>query len=183
MKLPFAHIETARLVLRPPQMADWEAFRAFLASARSEHVGGPYDDKTAWRAMGHITGHWMLRDYGSYVLTLKGGDDAGFGMVGPWFPEGHPEPELAWSIWSAEHEGQGFAEEAAIATRDHAYGTLGLPSLVSYIDAPNARSITLAQRLGAVLDTAAPAPDQDEPPVHVYRHIAPDADGSPEAYA
>lgn len=182
MKLPFAHIETPRLVLRPPEMADFEPFCAFMASERSKYVGGPYSREAAWRAMGHITGHWMLRDFGSFVVTLKG-DDTGLGFVGPWWPEDLPEREIGWSIWNADVEGKGFAFEAAMATREHAYTTLGWDTAVSYIDLGNARSIALAERMGAVLDETAAKPDQDEPPVLVYRHPAPDADGNPEAYA
>jgi len=47
-------------------------------------------------------------------------------------------------------EGQGFAAEAALAVRDHAYGTLGFRTLTSLIVPGNTRSIKLAERLGCV---------------------------------
>ena len=52
-------------------------------------------------------------------------------------------------------EGQGIAFEAASAVKAYAKGQLKLPSLVSYIDAGNQRSIALATRLGAYRDFAA----------------------------
>ena len=62
------------------------------------------------------------------------------------------------------------AREAALAVRDWAYGTRGLGALVSYIDPENARSIRLAERLGAMPDDGAPQPAHD--PCLVYRHSA-----------
>ncbi|MEL7026999.1 MAG: GNAT family N-acetyltransferase, partial [Pseudomonadota bacterium] len=49
---------------------------------------------------------------------------------------------------------------------------LGLSTLVSYIDPENARSIALAERLGAVRDDEAEKPE-DNP--LVYRHPTPEA--------
>jgi RimJ/RimL family protein N-acetyltransferase len=92
-------------------------------------------------------------------------------MTGPWFPEGWPEQEIGWSLWSAEAEGRGFALEAAQAARGYAYGDLGWPTAVSYIRPENRRSIALAQRLGAVLDPDAATPDDSDD--LVYRHPAP----------
>lgn len=59
----------------------------------------------------------------------------------------------------------------------------GIKTLVSYIDPANARSIALAERLGARHDPDAPLPEGETPEeTIVYRHT-PDSDGSPEAYA
>ena len=51
------------------------------------------------------------------------------------------------------------------AARHFAFGILKWPSVVSYIDPANARSIALVERLGATLDTAASDAD-----LLVYRH-------------
>ena len=109
-----------------------------------------------------------MRGYGSFVFTLKD-SDAPLGMTGPWHPEGWPETEIGWTIWTPEAEGKGYAYEAARAARDFARQSLGWTEIVSYIDVPNARSIALAQRLGAVHDPAAPSPHPDEP-ILVFRH-------------
>ncbi len=53
------------------------------------------------------------------------------------------------------------------------YGALGLKTLVSYIDADNAPSIRLAERLGATRDDDAPLPENER--CLVYRHPGPEA--------
>lgn len=164
-------IETAHLTLRRPQAGDWEAWAAFMGSERARYVGGPYDRELAWRSYAQVVGHWVLRGWGSFVLTRRG-SDAALGSVGPWFPEGWPEHELGWTIWSAEAEGAGYAFEAAEAARRHAYDVLGWTTAVSYIDPANARSIALAERLGAVEDAHARRVHADD---LVYRHPGPEA--------
>ncbi len=74
-------------------------------------------------------------------------------------------------------EGNGIATEAARACVAHAYDTLGWDTVVSYIDPDNARSIALAERLGATLDTQATPPTRKDPDATdalVYRHPSPE---------
>lgn len=179
-----ATIETPRLLLRQPELGDWEAIAAFLGSDRARFIGGPYTRPNAWRGFGHMVGHWTLRGFGLFVGVEKA-TGAQVCSAGPWYPEGWPEHEIAWSIWTQDAEGKGFAYEAALATREWAYATLGWQTAVSYIDAANTRSAALAQRLGCAIDHDAPKFDEDtgEGEYHVWRHPAPDADGNPEAYA
>ena len=164
-------LETPRLILRAPGPADWEGFATFLASPRSCFVGGPVERTKAWRAFGHLTGHWVLRGFGSFIITLKE-TGAAIGMTGPWFPEGWPERELGWAMWSDDHQGWGLAFEAATAARDFAFRDLGWTTAVSYINPGNTRSIALAERLGARRDTEAAIPHPEEPTL-VYRHPKP----------
>lgn len=165
-------IETERLVLRAPQRQDWPLFNAFLASPRSDFIRSvAYAEPLAWRAFGHVIGHWVLRGFGQFVFTdRKTGTP--LGMAGPWFPAGWPEPEIGWTVWAPEAEGRGYAVEAARAARDHAFHDLGWTTAVSYIAPDNARSIALAERLGAVRDEDAAHPGDD--PCRVYRHPRPE---------
>lgn len=165
-------LTTDRLTLRAPVMADWPAWRDFVASDRSRYIGGPLDEGKAWRAFGHIAGMWALRGYGSFAFTLKG-SDAPLGMTGPWYPADWPERELGWTLWTPEAEGKGYAREAAEAARAHAFHDLGWNTAVSYIDPDNARSIALAERLGAWRDDTAAYPG--DRPCLVYRHPTPEA--------
>jgi len=166
-------IRTERLTLRAPARQDWPLFNAFLASPRADYIrSAGYDEMLAWRAFGHVIGHWVLRGFGSFVFT-RAGDDTALGMTGPWFPAGWPEPEIGWTVWSPEAEGKGYAFEAANAARDHAFRDLGWDTAVSYIDPENARSIALAERLGAVRDHGAAHPGDE--PCLVYRHPRPEA--------
>ena len=165
-------LTTERLTLRAPEGRDWPAWAEFMATDRARHVGGPVAADKAWRAFGHVIGHWAMRGFGSLVFTERNGD-AALGMAGPWFPEGWPEHEIGWTVWSAAHEGAGLAREAAQAARAYAYDTLGWTTAVSYIEPGNARSVALAERLGAWREDQAPTPRGE--PCLVYRHPGPEA--------
>ncbi|WP_212525143.1 GNAT family N-acetyltransferase [Actibacterium sp. MT2.3-13A] len=161
-------IETERLVLRAPKLSDFEPFLAFMQSDRARFVRrAEIDRDTGWRAFAHVAGMWMLRGYGSFIFSARD-DDHPLGMAGPWHPITWPEREIGWALWAPEAEGNGLAFEAARAARDFARETLGWDAAVSYIDPQNARSIALAERLGAVLDPAAQTPGGE--PCLTYRH-------------
>ncbi|WCR11672.1 GNAT family N-acetyltransferase [Paracoccus stylophorae] len=174
---PTPILTTERLTLRAPKGSDWPAWRAFMASDRLRFVRpDDFDDAASWRAFGHAIGHWAMRGWGMFVFTARD-DDTPLGMAGPWFPEGWPEREIGWSLWPPEAEGKGLAAEAAGAARAHAFGALGWTTAVSYVDPGNARSIALAERMGAIRDDAAPVPHSDRPCL-VYRHSAAHAKGA-----
>lgn len=174
-------LETERLILRAPVASDWPAFYAFMQSERSQHVRiGLASEALAWRAFGHIIGHWVLRGWGNFVITDRA-TGAALGACGPWFPATWPEREIGWSIWAAEAEGQGIAYEAARAAQAHVFDVLGWDSAVSYIDPANTRSAALAQRLGCVMD--AQTADVMGYTATVWRHPRPAPDGRAEAYA
>jgi len=179
-------IETPRLVLRFPEIADEPMCNAFLASDRAHFVGGPADRGRAWRAFAHLAGQWDMRGYGMFTSTLR---DTGqpIGMCGHFHPIDMAEPEISWSIWAPEFEGKGYAYEAAMAARDYAYHTLGWTTVTSNIDAENARSIALAERLGCVKESSYSEDDGhgNDVLVHLYRHPSADElarDGGMGAY-
>lgn len=157
-------IETARLRLRGVVPGDWPAYRAYRMSPRSTLTGA--GETLIWTSFAAFAGHWALRGFGRFIVEQR---DTGLpiGHVGPYFPDSHPEPELTWTLWAAEHEGQGFAREAAAAARDFAFVFLRWESAVSYIEVANNRSRHLVQRLGARQDPAAHAP---YPATEVWRH-------------
>lgn len=167
-------LHTRRLMLRAPAARDCDAFCAFMASDRARFIGGTAEPGRAWRAFGTILGHWIMRGFGLFVITGKSTDEA-IGMAGPWFPESWPEREIGWSLWRAGDEGEGLAAEAAAITRDFAFARLGWDTAVSYIDLDNARSIALAERLGAVrdMDAATPPGHPDGGMIGVWRHPNP----------
>ncbi len=163
-------LETERLILRAPKPDDWPVWHAFAVTERAQYIGGPFTLSTAWRGFCHIAGMWAVLGFGSFVITRRG-DDTALGMTGPWAPADWPENELGWTVWAPENEGTGLAYEAAKAGRAYAYNTLGWSTAVSYIDPENARSIALAERLGAVRDDEAARPHPED---LVYRHPAPE---------
>ncbi|MCV6596625.1 MAG: GNAT family N-acetyltransferase [Mangrovicoccus sp.] len=160
-------LTTQRLRLRRPISQDLDGFMAFAQSERAQYLSFHSDPAQAWRSFCVILAHWDLRGYGMFALTLPGADRC-LGLVGPWYPQGWPEQELGWMIWTSEAEGQGYAQEAALAARGYAYKVLGWDTAVSYIAPENTRSIALAERLGAILDPEAARPNAL--PCSVYRH-------------
>ncbi len=166
-------LETERLTLRPPTGADARGLIDFLQTDRACHMGGPMALADAWETAAMVPGHWSLRGYGLWAVVPKG--EAGpVGTVGLQFPARWPEGEIAWHLWSDAAEWRGLALEAAQAARAHAFGALGWRTAVSYIAPDNARSIRLAQRLGARPEPGAPHPF-GEVPCTVWRHPAPGA--------
>lgn len=174
-------LDTPRLRLRAPAIADFEGFAAYLASERSRFTGGPLERNLAWRGFGHIVGHWVLRGYGVFVIEDKATGRA-IGTSGPWFPEGWPEPEIAWTLWDAAAEGKGLAVEAALAARAWAYEALGWTTAISLILEGNARSEALAARMGCVPEGRFTHAQYGAS--SIWRHPPADAQGAGlEAYA
>lgn len=172
-------IETARLILRAPEITDFAVFDAIFESPRAVYMGGPFDRAGAWDEFTECVSGWLLRGHGAWAITRKdSGETIGFTLIHMEY--GDREPELGWYL-SETAEGQGFAFEAANAARAHALDTLALPALVSYIDPPNRRSIRLAENLGAWRDDVAAADFDDD--VLVYRHAPAADDGGMEAYS
>ena len=162
-------LTTERLTLRAPGPEDFEPFAAFYASERASMVGGPMDRPDAWRALAGIVGHWHMRGYGRWTMVDRA-TGAPVGVVGLHCPESWPEPEVGWIAFEGA-EGRGLAREAAEAARAHAYGALGWATAISLIDPRNARSIALAERMGAAREA-----DHDHPKygaMGVWRHPAP----------
>jgi monofunctional chorismate mutase len=108
-------LQTDRLTLRAPKLADFEHWAAFFASPRSVHERGMMDRADAWRVWAADVALWMLRGYGAFGCDDRA-TGAYVGEVGIYRPEGFPEPELGWFV-VPEAEGQGYAAEAASIDR------------------------------------------------------------------
>ncbi len=159
-------LETDRLTLRASRLNDFDAFAAFFTSPRSRFVDGPLSLGQAWDAFAAGLGRWALVGYGAWMIERRA-DGARVGVVSLNHPVATPERELGWLLWDG-FEGQGYALEAAARARTFALEQLGWETFVSNIDRANLRSIRLAEKLGATLDTDAKTPG--EPQTLVYRH-------------
>lgn len=162
-------IETARLCLRAPSLADYPAYEAVFTSDRAVHVGGPFDAEASFNDFAQAVAGWMLLGSGAWTITEKGSDVA-LGWIYLWQEFGDPEPEFGW-ILTAEAEGRGIATEAARAVLPRAMALFGPGGVVSYIDPPNLASIRIAEKLGAQRDPVAEAALSDWGML-VYRHFA-----------
>lgn len=161
-------IATKRMILRAPRIDDFDAFAEMLAPPRGKFYGDTQTREDAWGEFMQLNATWLLRGYGAWALTDRDTSEVlGFVQIGA--EPGDWEPELGWVV-SKHAEGKGFAREAARAVRTYAFGTLNLPSLVSYIDAENARSVRLAEALGAKRDPEAEEHMTEDEACCVYRH-------------
>jgi RimJ/RimL family protein N-acetyltransferase len=158
---------TKRLTLRLPTEADFEGYAALYGDpvVMAGVESPPINRGEAWLRMAGLIGHWALRGYGPFaVCETEGG--AFVGRVGLWRPEAWPELELIWTL-SRPAWGKGYATEAARAARDWAFPTYDLERLVSFIRPWNARSLAVAQRLGAQQDGEI---EVDGKPLQVWKH-------------
>ena len=164
-------LETGRLRMRGPAAADFEPVAAFLDSDRAAYIGGRRNRADAWRTFAVLVGHWELRGYGMWSLDER--ETGRFvGLVGLYYPEDWLAPEVGWWIVDEESEGKGYAFEAALAARRHALDVVGWREVFSVVAPENARSIRLAERLGATLDRTVTAPNGR--PALIFRHPAPE---------
>ncbi|RMA43993.1 GNAT family N-acetyltransferase [Rhodophyticola porphyridii] len=143
-------VTTEHLILRAPQLSDFEAYADFRGSDRAAFVGGPNSPAQAWQQLCALAGQWQFRGYGRWMIADKETDQP-LGVTGLHHPFDWPEPEIAWSLFAAG-EGRGIAYEAALAVRAYAYETLGWSTVISCVDSKNTRSLALAKRLGCKPD-------------------------------
>ncbi len=141
-------LETSRLLLRQWQRRDFDTYADYYGDEElARYVGGRCNRNQAWRRMAAELGHWMLHGFGLWALEEKATKDL-VGCAGLWFPEGWPELELGYWL-TPSGRGKGYATEAALRSREYAYGVLRAKTLVSYIHPENEPSTRVAERLGA----------------------------------
>jgi RimJ/RimL family protein N-acetyltransferase len=141
-------LRTQRLLLRPPEQADFEAWAALDADeVATRFIGGASDRNASWQGLATAVGMWTLRGC-SLFSVLEADTGRWVGRVGPWLPEGALGTEVGWAI-DRSAWGRGYATEAAEAAIGWAFGTLGWAEVIHCIDAENAASIAVAERLGS----------------------------------
>ncbi|MEM8824240.1 MAG: GNAT family N-acetyltransferase [Pseudomonadota bacterium] len=160
-------LRTDRTILRAPRLTDFAHLHGITGTDRAIFEGGPSTPAETWSDLCTMTATWLLRGHGLWTIETHAGDIAGFVLIG--LEPGDEEHELGWLL-CAEFEGLGLATEAAHAARDHAWHTLQVPSLVSYIAPGNTRSEAVARRLGAAPDGTLMAGK-----ITTWRHPAPEA--------
>lgn len=143
-------IETPRLLLRPPRMEDFDAWAVFLEDeTATRYIGGRQPRPTAWRTFMGMCGCWHMTGIAMFSVIEKASGQW-VGRLGPWYPEGWPEPEIGWGI-AREHWGKGYASEGAAAAMDYAFDVLGWEKVIHCIDEANLASQGVAKKLGSRL--------------------------------
>jgi RimJ/RimL family protein N-acetyltransferase len=148
-------VETERLILRAWRAAgDLPALAALNADAEVMRWIAPNrplraDESAA--LLERIEAHWREHGYGLWAVEPRDGGAGCIGFAGlsipSFLPEVLPTVEVGWRLDRAWW-GRGLATEAARACVAHGFGTLGLRSVVSIIDARNERSLRVAEKLG-----------------------------------
>lgn len=123
-------------------------------------MGGPHLRWAAWGMFSSDVAMWELYGHGALMIDL-GNTGECVGQVGINHGPMFPEKELGWMLY-AGFEGRGFATEAGGALKEWAFGTLGLPTLVSYFDPANEKSMAVSARLGGVRDDSARPQDEGD---------------------
>lgn len=166
-------IETERLILRGWREEDFGGlFVLFSDPEATRFIGGIKDAPNTWRQLATYAGHWLLKGWGPFAVTLKSTGET-IGYCGPWDPYGKAlEAEITYGLAKAHH-GHGYATEAVRAAVSYAYDGLKWPTAISYIDEKNDASLGVVRKLGALQDGAAKL--YDVVPVQIWRYPEPSA--------
>lgn len=144
-------IETERLRLRPFEERDRAGMRAMWADAVfAADLGGVRDAAGADAIVARHEGYRGDRGLGFWVTEHR--DDGtllGYCGLKPGAVRtpAEGEVEIGWSLLPA-YWGNGYAMEAAIASRDHAFVALGAPRIVAITSHRNAASRRVMDRIG-----------------------------------
>jgi RimJ/RimL family protein N-acetyltransferase len=165
-------IDTARLQLRVPELADAEAFMAILwdpevvEQKQVTLLEPPGGLDLALKNTQEMLRHWELRGYGHWSVIERATGHV-IGCVGFYHPQrSWPGVDLGWVLHRSRW-GHGFATEAARAALQWAWGHTPVDRIVSLIAPDDRRSIRVATKIGERFERADIDPVHGEP-VHVY---------------
>ena len=157
-------LETERLILRVPELADLDRWAELMANEDAAHfIGGVAAKPVVWRMIMQMVGAWQVTGVSMFSVVEKS-TGKWIGRVGPWQPYAWPGTEVGWAlhpdIW-----GKGYAVEAAAAAMDYAVDVLGWTNVIHLVHPDNVRSRRVAERLRSKLQGHArmPAPYDGEP--------------------
>ena len=143
-------LEAPRLILREVDIeADLDMWADMMSDEDTvRFIGGKVMDRAeSWRQMALCIGHQKVRGY-SFWSVIEKASGKFIGRVGPWFPEGWPEPEIGWTI-HRDYTRKGYAKEAGAACIDYCFDTLGWTRIIHVIAEGNIGSIKTAEAIGS----------------------------------
>jgi RimJ/RimL family protein N-acetyltransferase len=145
-------IVTARLHLRPFRPGDFEDHAAICADPEVMRFirAGALTRSDSWWQLARYMSHWQLRGYGLWAVVERATDRL-VGHLGFLDPEGGHGFEMGWALARAAW-GKGYALEGTREALRYAFTTLQKDHVACVIRPDNARSIRLAERLGARLE-------------------------------
>jgi RimJ/RimL family protein N-acetyltransferase len=169
---PIHSVETTRLLLRVPELADAQALMGIIWDPEvveqkqvtlRESPGGV---DLALKNTNDMRRQWEVRGYGQWCVIEKVTGHV-MGCVGFYHPQ-RPWPgvDLGWVIHRSRW-GHGFATEAATAAIGWAWENTRIDRILSLIAPDDRRSIRVATKIGERFERADADPVHGEP-VHVY---------------
>lgn len=143
-------LETARLLLRPMQSADFDGLFCIFTDPKVMAMfdSAPFNRQQMAGWLQRNLDHQAEHGYGLYSVILKANGtligDCGLEVMEDG---GMLTAELGYDFRS-DYWNQGFATEAAAAVRDYAFNVLNLPQLISLIRVGNGASQRVAAKIG-----------------------------------
>ena len=154
-------LESERLVLRKPETGDRDGYAEMWGNEEVVRFLGArtLSPEEVPAGIERMLKQWDRHGVGLFSVLRKE-DERLVGRVGyllwdseRWVNAMHEELdeplelEIGWVVARA-FWGQGYATEAAIACRDHAFGPLGRDRVISLIAPENVASIRVAEKIG-----------------------------------
>lgn len=143
-------IRTDRLLLRPWRRSDLAPWAAMNADPEvREHLGGPLTRAESDASVARFQAEFAERGYGWWALEERA-TGAFLGFAGlDRIDDGMPfvGVEIGWRL-ARSAWGHGYATEAARATLDFGFQTLGLAEILAVTTSANRRSQAVMERIG-----------------------------------
>ena len=149
-------LETERLVLRPYEERDLDAYHAIRS--QPEVVRYLYDEPLgldeAREKLARLVAGRTLEAEGAWLSTAVTLRESGLvvGDVGlHWVSVQHRTGEIGF-VFDPAHQGRGYATEAAHALVDWAFGSFGLHRMIGRTEVRNVGSARVLEKLGMRLE-------------------------------
>jgi ribosomal-protein-alanine N-acetyltransferase len=146
-------LRTQRLRLRPLVRDDLDSLATLLGDPEVMRFSlGLLDREQAGEKLDRILATCAARGWNSFAVEWIQDDRfAGICGLAPQNVDDIEEIELGYRLMP-DSWGQGVATEAARACRDYAFNAVGLPRIISIIEAANVGSIRVAEKIGLHLE-------------------------------
>lgn len=152
MQLHIPTLLTERLELVPIARTHFDAYASIYGDpAVMTHLSAPMDRAEVWKLMARHAGQWVLHGCGAWSVKERGKDDV-IGVSGLQFRDISLDAEIGW-VFSSQTWGKGYATEAASAILAHVFEKMGEKRVVARIAPANTGSISVARKLGMVIDS------------------------------